>query len=750
MSNNKKLVLSLLIISGILLVFFGSSYSLFNLSKYGKIENKLVTGTYKTCEYKDGTTWAFDYIGAEQNFSIPCDGEYKLETWGAQGGIYSNYTPGYGGYSNGVINLKQSEAIYITVGGKGVSTTGGYNGGGSSSYSAGGGGGATHIATTSGLLKGLEKSKDSILIVSGGGGGTGSFGSFSGGSAGGYIGKNGGGTSPGQGGTQTSGGTPSNYTGSTATSGGKGLFGSGGNGGSESAYSNASGAGGAGFYGGSGGGARDGGGGGGSSYIGNSLLTEKAMYCYNCTESSEESTKTISTTCTSETPTENCSKQGNGYAKITLVKAKYPAKEYTESILNGTDPVLKDNLVPVTIDNDGTVKKADIYTKWYNYENKEWANAVILKDETITYNDNEVIPESNIESYFVWIPRYKYQIFDEGNYTSLTTKTNKEQTINIVFENKDTTPSNGTTKDSWLTHPAFTSFDSNGFWVGKFETGYDGATSTTAAEVNSVDTSKIIIKPNVYSWRNMTVGSMFKNSYDYQRNLDSHMMKNTEWGAVAYLQHSVYGSQASVRINNNNSYITGYAAIEEPTKGYNGGTSIDGNRNESTVLGVDGTYTINYLNNDSSIASTTGNKNGIYDMSGGSFEYVIGYTTGASTVGGSSGITSLYSNFFTDSTYAKYWDKYITTANTQYNLNILGDATREMGPFGSETDPDNNSRPKSSWYGNLSYCAIASYPWFVRGGGWHNGTESGIFTFYHDNGGVVTNISYRIVLTPSE
>ena len=66
---------------------------------------------------------------------------------------------------------------------------------------------------------------------------------------------------------------------------------------------------------------------------------------------------------------------------------------YTESILNGTDPVLKDNLVPVKIATDGTVTKADLYQEWYNYENKEWANAVILKDETITYSNGDIIPE---------------------------------------------------------------------------------------------------------------------------------------------------------------------------------------------------------------------------------------------------------------------------------------------------------------------------------------------------------------------
>ena len=436
----------------------------------------------------------------------------------------------------------------------------------------------------------------------------------------------------------------------------------------------------------------------------------------------------------------------NVYANAELITEQVA---YTESILNGTDPVLKDNLIPVTIDSDGTVKKANIYSEWYNYENKEWANAVILKDGSKTYKDNEIIPESNIESYFVWIPRYKYQIFDEGSYTGATTKTAKEQLINIVFENKDTTPSNGTAKDSWLTHPAFTSFDSNGFWVGKFETGYDGATSTAVAQVNRVDTSKIIIKPNVYSWRNMTVGNMFKNSYEYMRDLDSHMMKNTEWGAVAYLQHSAYGSQASVRINNNEAYITGYASTTEPTTGPTS-SSTSTNRHESTSLGVDGTYTVNYLNNNSSVASTTGNKTGIYDMSGGAWEYVAGYTTGASTVGGSSGITSLYSNFFTDSTYTKYWDKYTSTTNTQYNNKILGDATGEMGPFGSEKDPDGGTRNKSSWYGDYAFFTNLSSSWFIRSGYWITGTESGIFAFYGITGESYYYITYRIVLTPSK
>ena len=193
----------------------------------------------------------------------------------------------------------------------------------STSY-IGSGGGATSIYNLligNGELKNYEEYKNNILIVSGGGGGSNYWGadksSYSpehgiGGSGGGFSG-NSGNTSyntsstnshvPGTGGLQINGGT---YNGS---------FGQGG-------VDNSSGAGsaggGGGFYG--GGGSIDNcGGGGGSGYIGNSLLTSKSMYCYNCEESSEESTKTISTTCNEETPTSYCAKKGNGYARITLV-----------------------------------------------------------------------------------------------------------------------------------------------------------------------------------------------------------------------------------------------------------------------------------------------------------------------------------------------------------------------------------------------------------------------------------------------
>ena len=299
----------------------------------GSMNDKTFTLTVNV--YADGkvvtlpanTVYTFDYTGDEQTFTVAATGKYKLETWGAQGGSYSNTcNGGYGAYSKGIINLDKDDKLYINIGGAGLGTgehtyqIGGYNGGGDANSNSdtntrqSSGGGATHIALTGGLLSKLEDKQNDILIVAGGGGGGGAniyVMCTQGGNAGGYIGDDGSILTYdskeyyGLGGTQSQGGKAINI--SVLLDSYSGSFGQGG-------ISYAAG-GGAGLY---GGGATYSGGG-GSSYIGNSILTNKSMYCYNCQESTEESTKTISTTCTSETPTENCSKQGNGYARITYL-----------------------------------------------------------------------------------------------------------------------------------------------------------------------------------------------------------------------------------------------------------------------------------------------------------------------------------------------------------------------------------------------------------------------------------------------
>ena len=305
--------------------------------------NKLTFG-YEDVNLK--ATWLkaveeFAYTGSEQTYEILVSGYYQLEVWGAQGGNVSGgsnggtvtgVVGGYGGYSNGTIYLNEGDRIYINIGGQGVSNcvastgqtlvtcAGGYNGGGQAKTAdtygyVGSGGGATHIAKVSGLLSTLETKKESILIVAGGGGGAMYYNYNSAGAK--CYGGAGGGES-GTAGYKNTVGTNSSVAG-TQTSGAG--FGIGEEKSSPTGYNHYAG-GGAGYYGGmvaSSDGSAGAGAAGGSGYIGNSLLTSKAMYCYNCTASSDTATKTISTTCTNAAATENCSKQGNGYAKVTYI-----------------------------------------------------------------------------------------------------------------------------------------------------------------------------------------------------------------------------------------------------------------------------------------------------------------------------------------------------------------------------------------------------------------------------------------------
>ncbi len=404
---------------------------------------------------------------------------------------------------------------------------------------------------------------------------------------------------------------------------------------------------------------------------------------------------------------------------------------YKEKILNGADPVLKEKLIPVEISNNGEVRYADISKEWYKYENKRWANAVIL-NEGVSYQEGDIITESDIESYFVWIPRYKYQIFDEGNYTTYIESKPTEsiaKEIQIEFETNEVEASIGSTKGEWLTHPAFTNFDVNGIWVGKFETGYKGATSFSSAQVNTADSSKVIIKPNVYSWRNSTVSNIFKTAYNYNRELDSHMMKNTEWGALAYLSHSKYGINTEVRINNNSNFLTGYAATDETNQ-----SSFPG------VSGTDSTKTLPYNTETGYKASTTGNITGVYDMSGGAWEYVAGYRLSSND---KSGFTSTELT-----TYSKYLDLYPCNSDmTTYNNRILGDATGEMGPFYYYADKDGSNRRHNNWYGDYSDFINSTSPWILRGCYFYDGVIAGQFNFNRDSGDSRINHSFRLVLT---
>ena len=307
-------------------------------SEYAKEGNGYAKITI-TRKIEDGSEYDFDYTGGEQTFTAPYSGSYKLEVWGSQGGKTTTTTDtngyaGYGGYATGVINLDKSSTIYVNVGGVN------YNGGGNTkSTTIAYGGGATHIALESGLLSTFENKIDKILIVAGGGGGTekakaGSGGGFKGTDSTKYNSSHQG---IAHGGTQTEGGLGATNNGYAATENNNGSFGQGGSG----MGADAAGGGGGGFYGG-GGITYVGAGGGGSGYIGNPLLSNKIMYCYQCEESQEISTRTVSTNSHSKEPKQNQAKEGKGYSRITLLKRTINRTKLTldftfEEYVNGSE-----------------------------------------------------------------------------------------------------------------------------------------------------------------------------------------------------------------------------------------------------------------------------------------------------------------------------------------------------------------------------------------------------------------------------
>ena len=281
-----------------------------------------------------------------------------------------------------------------------------------------------------------------------------------------------------------------------------------------------------------------------------------------------------------------------------------------------SEPELYSGLIPVTYNDTNEIVIADLYSNWYDYDAHEWANAILIDQNNTTtknkylnvdgtYKYGTVIEETDILQMYVWVPRYKYQLFNVSGSNS------SPQMIEVEFESANTAKSSGTQNNEWLTHPAFTfgTTELNGIWVGKFEP--------------SNSTSDVKIIPNVSSLRMQTVGSMFNASCAIESNskyglssseVDTHMMKNMEWGAVAYLTNSKYGryeasgscisSGCEIWINNNSDFTTGCA-----------GGSVD----------ASSTTSCNQWNTTNGVkASTTGNIYGIYDMSGGAWEYVMG------------------------------------------------------------------------------------------------------------------------------
>ena len=364
---------------------------------------------------------------------------------------------------------------------------------------------------------------------------------------------------------------------------------------------------------------------------------------------------------------------------------------------------------------------ADVNSNWYNYTEGEgdhktskWANAKTAN-----------------ESYFVWIPRYAYRItyYKSGTeepvgyydgYGLWMADTGKVKYK--IDEGVETVK--GKDGELYIVHPAFmkdtgkTAKDGTvlpdydrggwsenlaGFWIAKYEMSGIGATLKSTFGVQSQGSQKI--GEQYTSARQATYGYSGQEGADGNTSfMNSHMIKNSEWGAVAYLTHSVYGrNRNEITKNGNSSYYTG------------GGTGTA------------------YIAN--TAQSTTGNTYGVYDMSGGANERAAAYNNTGSNVTayGWTGLTSRTPS-------SRYATRYYNETGT-----ATGTAIYQVGKIGDATKETYLGTGNYSWYNDHAGFAYDSLPFFQRGGNFSYGTTTGVF---HSNVtlGDSSSNSFRVVL----
>lgn len=324
--------------------------------------------------------------------------------------------------------------------------------------------------------------------------------------------------------------------------------------------------------------------------------------------------------------------------------------------------------------------------------------------------------------------------------------TNRDKDGNKYSTSYDikTTTTNGYMQD-FIIHPAFGkeleqggwSYNTTGFWVSKFEAGYAGTENATA-DLESIDYTKVqnsmvkytsnkgsnltteygniygniepnetlmkypIFSPNVFSYVNISVGDAFglsqslnteDNPYGLSKNCDTHMLKNSEWGAIAYLTHSKYGRNGTeVSVNN---AITFSGPISRNTRfyiktGFSSGTDTSANYVSNSE---------NIYNTDLGVlASSTGNIYGVYDLSGGASEFVASYSPDLNigAIDSSRGSAQPYfdecgSYLFSESNkiYKEIHSRNIKQVARSYayptHNNIFGDAIWEISSIGNSS-----------------------------------------------------------------
>jgi prepilin-type N-terminal cleavage/methylation domain-containing protein len=383
-------------------------------------------------------------------------------------------------------------------------------------------------------------------------------------------------------------------------------------------------------------------------------------------------------------------------------------------------PKLTAGMTPIKWNGTDWVSTNENDIDWYNYDENKWANVKTADG-----------------SFWVWIPRYIYKITScwhencdgsAGNIDvqfSIGIDDTKNGTIEL-----DTSSGAEASNNKWTNHSAFTfgSKQISGIWVAKFEpTAVEGVESNDLIcdELDNVTNKTVKIVPNETAWRCIDIGKAFEVSRSMETNpiygwnsdgIDTHMMKNTEWGAVAYLSKSVYGKyDEEIWINPDNNFTTGCA-----------GSSVS-----TDVFECNAYETVNGQK-----ASTTGNIYGVYGFSGGAWDFVAAYVDNAHPN------LALYGESIVSAD-NKYKDVYllgdIDGRPENYNeaLNKKGDAVYETSSLGIDYN---------SWNEDRSNMPVLTTPFFNRGGAYSQTTSTGAFNFLSTRGHASRADSFRPVL----
>ena len=409
---------------------------------------------------------------------------------------------------------------------------------------------------------------------------------------------------------------------------------------------------------------------------------------------------------------------------LNRITSEIPSEEGYNESKNVNSPKITQGMIPIKYNGTDWVVCSKEDPEWYSYDNtKKWAN-VMLSDGKYKEGkvpEGQIVKEEELGSMYVWIPRYAYRIAGDKNIEVNFLKGNTNQGKDGKEYTED---ENVDTKTTAIVHPAFRlgGGQLSGIWVAKFEaSGTDkngnavgNANSSSSAQQYAPDETTIAKSlPNKISWRHITVGESQKRSMDIAggqkekyglNHANSHLIKNSEWGAVAYLCYSQYGNVP--KINGAGSLVPNSHWYDMYT-----GQGPKGTNDEGWYNRTDDTH--NYNTSNGVLASTTGNVTGIYDMSGGNWERVAGYLDNGNwslnNYGKSAdGSIKYFENGKLNSEYASLWDAYEVSEEEKTNKISLGDGTTltqgELWDWNKKEEKHHEARRRitESTYNNMS------------------------------------------------